>query len=317
MIELSKQAAPLITIVLPVYNGGEYLLKSVASVLNQTFTNFELLILDDCSKDGSLLYLQSINDSRVTLFINEKNKGLFYNLNFLINKSTSGLIKLWAQDDIMYPHCIGSFVAFHNQYPNLGFSYSQRDIINEKGIVKSIANDDPTPIIVSPNLHARIAYFTGSIAGNIANVCISKKALGEVGLFKENMKISADFDMWVRLAEKHDTGYIKDKLIQLRDHEEQLSRNESLYIFHLKEDLEIYRYLDNYVDSNIREAGKQMMRRYKLVFYYTLMVKALLKLNFKTVYLFYKELSSYDNFFLLTISFIKAKMNKKSKPNLF
>jgi glycosyltransferase involved in cell wall biosynthesis len=314
MSESTFDKAPLISVVLPVYNGGQHLQQSVQSVLSQKLTNFELLIVDDCSTDGSLEYLQSLRDKRVQLFTNEQNTGLFYNLNFLIGKSKASLIKLWAQDDIMHTHCLGTFADFYNQHPNIGFIYSQRDIIDEAGNVKDLGVVDSTPAIISPDLHAGIAYFIGSITGNISSVCISRKAFDEVGLFNEQMKISADFEMWVRLARNHDTGFINDHLLQLRDHGGQLSRNESLYINHLLEDLEVYRYLDSYVPVHLKREGKKLMRHHKLVFYYTLMVKALLKGNINTAYLFYKGLSAYDNFFRMSISFLHAKMGK-SIPN--
>lgn len=300
-----------ISVFLPVYNGGEYLRQSLQSVLNQQFTQFELLIIDDCSTDGSFDYLRNINDPRISLFKNEPNRGLFYNLNFLISQSRSPLIKLWAQDDIMYPNCLGTFVDFFNNYPDIGFCYSGRDMIDEHGIIRETTNVDNTPTIISTALHARIAYYTGSIAGNISNVCINKKALNKVGLFKEYMRISADFDMWVRLAKDHETGFIREKLIQLRDHDKQLSRNEKYYIDHVKEDLEIYKYLDTYVTLEQKKVGHQLMLESKLVFYYTLMVKAFLKLDFITGKKYFKLISTYQKISSLTISFIKVKFFKK------
>lgn len=313
--EQKLETTQSISVILPVYNGGSYLISSVESVLNQSFKNFELLILDDCSTDNSWGYLNGINDTRITLYKNEVNKGLFYNLNFLIKKSNSNLIKLWAQDDIMYPHCLESFVSYHRNHPGIGFSYSMRDIIDEKGIVKKLNEEDSTSELISSDMHARIAFFTGSIAGNIANVCINREALNNVGLFNENMKISADFDMWVRLAKEYDTGFIRNKLIQLRDHAGQLSRNETFYINHVKEDLIVYRNLLGYVSPQLKKEGKLLLRNHKFVFYYTLMVKALIKGKFKTAYQFYKELCSMDNFFKVTISFIKAKTSKPAIPN--
>ena len=300
-----------ISVVLPVYNGGEYLKKSVESVLTQDLQYFEFLILDDCSTDGSYEYLEGLNDDRIKLFRNEKNKGLFYNLNFLIAQSKSPLIKLWAQDDIMYPKCLFGFVNFHAKHPQIGFSYSGRTIIDEKGDIKENDRIDTTPEIISTELHARIAYYTGSIAGNIANVCISKDALDRVGPFNEEMKISADFDMWVRLAEHYETGFIKENLIQLRDHSGQLSRDEVLYINHVREDFEVYKYLDNYVPPKLRKEGKVIMRKQKLLFYYTLMLKSILKMKIKTARDYFKLISSYEkNFTLLTVKFFKSKMNK-------
>ena len=297
-----------ISVVLPVYNGGNYLKLSIESVLAQEYSNFEMLIIDDCSTDASLEYLKSINDPRITVFSNKENRGLFFNLNFLINKSKTSLIKLWAQDDIMYPNCLGSFVDFFNKYPNIGFCYSGRDIIDEHGIIKENNKVDNTPTIISTALHAKIAYYTGSIAGNIANVCLNKKALDKVGLFKEYMRISADFDMWVRLAKDHETGFIREKLIQLRNHDKQLSRTESLYINHVKEDLEVYRYLDNYVTPEQKTRGHKLMRENKLLFYYTLMLKTLPKFQVSTFFKYFRYLSHYDNFMLLSFAFVKSKL---------
>ncbi|MEO8961719.1 MAG: glycosyltransferase [Ginsengibacter sp.] len=302
-----------ISVLLPVYNGGEYLKQSLQSVLNQQFTDFEILIIDDCSTDDSFAYLESIHDSRITLFKNEQNRGLFFNLNYLIGQSRSPLIKLWAQDDIMYPQCLGSFVTFHKQYPHIGFSYSGRDIIDEQGTIKENNIVDNTPAIISTALHAKIAYYTGSIAGNIANVCINKKALNKVGLYNEQMKISADFDMWVRLAKDHDTGFMREKIIQLRDHDKQLSRNEKYYINHVKEDLEVYRYLDSYVTDEQRKEGHKVMRRSKLVFYYTLMIKCFMKGKLLLAYQYFRALAKHDNFLILTILFLKIKLTGRKK----
>ena len=305
--------APAITVILPVYNGGKYLISSVESVLKQSYTNYEFLILDDCSTDDSWQYLESIKSEKVTLYRNEKNKGLFFNLNFLIKESKSRLIKLWAQDDIMYPHCLESFVHFFEQYPQLGFAYSGIHNIDEDGIIKQHDYTDATPQIISTELHARIAYVTGSIAGNIANVCINRLALDKVGLFNEHMKISADFDMWVRLAKNHDTGFIGEALVQLRDHPGQLSRNESFYINHVREDLHVFRYLNNYVSKSLKEEGKKIMRNNKLVFYYTLMVKSFFKGQIGNTFLFLKALSGYDNIFKITSAFLGSKIRKSVK----
>lgn len=308
---------PIITVILAVYNGGAYLKQAVRSVLEQSMPHFEFLILDDQSSDGSYEWLQEMQDNRIHLFRNDVNKGLFYNLNFLINKSASSLVKLWSQDDIMYPHCLQTFVDFHHDYPQIGFSYSERDIIDEKGIIKENNVMDHTPNIVSTELHARIAYFTGSIAGNIANVCINKMALNKVGLFKEHMKISADFDMWVRLAEHYDTGFIREKLIQLRDHEGQLSRNEKYYINHVREDLEVYKYLNNYVSNSLKQEGEALMRIKKLPFYYTLMLKAFFKKEMSSGVAYFKLLNGYTNLFSLSAHYFKIKIFKKRVPEFF
>ncbi|HEU5053433.1 MAG TPA: glycosyltransferase [Hanamia sp.] len=297
-----------ISVVLPVYNGLPFLESSVHSVLLQSFPDFELLIVDDRSDDGSLEYLQSLNDPRIRLFINEANKGLFYNLNFLIRRAGSPLIKLWAQDDVMDLNCLHEILCFHERYPQVGFSYSAREIINLKGAVITGAKPDATPELISTSLHSRIAFFTGSIAGNIANVTLTRKALETVGLFDESMKISGDFDMWVRIAEKYPVGFINKPIVQLRDHPGQLSRQEKYYPDHLKEDLKVYAYLFKYASPAEKKEGRRLLRNHKLLFYYTLMIKAFLKGSFKTGISFYRTLSRFDNIYLMTFYFVKNRI---------
>ncbi len=303
-----------ISIILPVYNGIKFLERSVNSVLAQEFTNFEFLIVDDCSNDGSWEWLNFIKDKRVNLFKNESNKGLFFNLNFLLKQSKGNIIKLWSQDDVMYKDCIGKVISFHQQHKEIGFSYTGRDYIDEAGHLILSDNKDDTPIIVSSALHAKIAFFTGSIAGNIANVAINKSALNEVGLFNEQMKISGDFEMWVRLAEHRPVGFIRKSLIQLRSHAGQLSRQEKYYIHHLKEDIIAYYILLSYINSEQRKEGRLLLRNNKLLFYYTLMIKALGKGHLKTAAEFCRRLHDFDNIFILTAYFLKKRLFKNKIP---
>ncbi len=299
---------PVVSIILPVYNGIKYLPQSVDSILRQDFTDFEFLVLDDCSTDGSWEWLQSLNDERVSLVRNEQNRGLFYNLNFLIKKSKAGIIKLWSQDDVMYPNCIGAIVAFHRQHPQIGFSYTGRDYIDASGNNLNIQQQDDTPEIVSSVLHARIAFFTGSIAGNIANVAINKSALDKTGLFNEQMKISADFEMWVRLAKGYPVGFINKPLVQLRNHKEQLSSQEKYFIYHLKEDIQVYQILLSYVNEVQKKQGWKLLRNNKLLFYYTLMLKEFINGRFKTGWGFLNSLHQFDNVILLSFYYVKNKI---------
>ena len=287
----------------------KYLQQSVSSVLNQGFKDFEFLIIDDCSTDESWAYLQAINDARVHIFKNEINTGLFYNLNFLIKKSNSNLIKLWSQDDVMETNCIQEILAFHQRFPQIGFSYSGRRYIDANGDFLNISQIDETPELVSPQLHAHICFITGSIAGNIANVTLNKKTLEEVGYFNEQMKISGDFEMWVRLAKDNPVGFIKKELVQLRNHKDQLSGQEKYFIYHLKEDIEAYKILFGYITVKQAADGKIMLRNTKLIFYYTLMLKAVFKGRFTTAYRFCKLLGSFDNFLLLTWCYCKNKLS--------
>ncbi len=297
-----------ITVVLPVYNGGEYLQLSIDSVLNQQGVNIEFLIVDDCSTDGSWEYLQNIKDNRVALFRNTFNRGLFYNLNFLIKKSNSNLIKLWSQDDLMNEGCLLSFVNFHSKLDTIGFSYSSCEKIDEYGNVKNTILKDNTPEIISKDLHASICYYTGSIAGNIANVCITKNALDKVGLFNESMKISADFDMWVKLAKYYNIGFINIPLVKIRDHNGQLSRQEKFYVNHVEEDARVYNYLNSYISKDVQIKYNYYFVHYKLVFYFSLLIRSLVRVRFLQAFKIARIISRFTSLLTLVFIYVRIKL---------
>jgi len=306
-----------IAVVLPVYNGMKYLEENITSVLNQSFTEFTFYIADDCSADGSWEYLNSLTDERVKLLRNQKNLGLFPTLNLLCKQADSPIIKLWSQDDIMNPHCLRDTVHFHKKYPQIAFSYSNRQHIDESGnLLPSEDWKDQTPEFIPRKLHDRIALYTGSIAGNIANVAINREKLAEVGYFDETMTIAADFDMWVKLTEKYDIGKIGGELIKLRSHGGQLSRAPEFYLLHLTEEKKIFKRLFARSDNSLQKFGKKNMRWVKYPLYFSFMLLTLRRRQWKLAGRFYQELRELDNVFLLALrwSYLKAaKIFPKSK----
>ncbi len=101
---MSEKSNPLISVILPTYNGGSDLFLSVRSILMQTYDNFELLLIDDGSTDESLLLLGNIKDERLKIFKNSRNMGLSYSLNLGISLSNGEFIARMDADDISYPN---------------------------------------------------------------------------------------------------------------------------------------------------------------------------------------------------------------------
>lgn len=116
------KSSPLVTIILPVYNGEKTLKATLESLLNQTYSNFELLICIDGTKDDSRLIAEAFNDSRITIFENAKNLGLGSNVNKLISLSSleSQYIAMAEQDDIYVHERIEWQVAVFEEYANVG-----------------------------------------------------------------------------------------------------------------------------------------------------------------------------------------------------
>jgi hypothetical protein len=102
--------------------------------------------------------------------------------------------------------------------------YSGRHHIDEMGRRRAASAPDDTPAIVPPLLAARIMFYFGSIAGNIANVTVRREVWDALGGFREDLAVSGDFEYWTRLSERWPIGFQREPLVELRDHASQLSR---------------------------------------------------------------------------------------------
>lgn len=152
---------PLVSIIMSLYNTPEkYLRESIESILNQTYTNFEFIIINDGTKDNGVEVIESYKDDRIHLYHNEKNMGLEYSLNRGIFLANSDYIVRMDTDDIAYPERIKRQMDFfinNDKYAMIG---SRADLFNEDGIYgKSkcygeIENDDLVygPPFVHPTL---------------------------------------------------------------------------------------------------------------------------------------------------------------------
>lgn len=258
-----------ISVVLPVYNGLPYLRESVASVLAQDFDNYELIVSDDGSADGSREYLQSLQGSHpsLTIVFQEKNLGLFPNLNFLLGRCRFELIHLWSQDDIMKPECLREVVAFHNRYEDISMSYHGVDYIDANGDRVHEEKIDGTPALVSPGTYAKICIRWGCIAGNIANVTLVKSYLEKYGCFDASLKVSGDFELFTRLSAEHHIGFQREHLIYLRQHKGQLSRSASSVIPFVTEDIPINKALLERQEEGERPPA-EVYWRWKVQVYY-------------------------------------------------
>lgn len=250
-----------VSVILPVYNGYAYLKESVHSLLNQNILEFEILISDDGSNDGSNEILQEIegcNRNNVHVFYQQRNLGLFSNLNFLISKSKYPLIHLWSQDDVMKPECLSEIIDFHNRFSDISMSYHSLDYIDEEGHLISDVKKDNTPPLISPIMYANICIRWGCLAGNISNVTLVRSSIDKIGFFNQNLKVSGDFELFTRLSNDNNIGFLNKRLIYLRRHKGQLSKSVSSTLNFMIEDIPIYKGLIN----RIKNYNSQMGERY-------------------------------------------------------
>jgi glycosyltransferase involved in cell wall biosynthesis len=122
--------SPLVSVVIPAYNQAGFISETVQSVLNQTYPNIEVLVVNDASPDNTSQVVSQINDPRLKLLEHEKNLGLPAARNTGMRASQGELIALLDADDLFLPEKIQSHVDFLNQHPEIGVSYNARFELN-------------------------------------------------------------------------------------------------------------------------------------------------------------------------------------------
>ncbi|MFN0118601.1 MAG: glycosyltransferase [Elusimicrobiota bacterium] len=187
---------PQISVVMTVYNGMPFLKESVQSILKQTFQDFEFIIVDNLSTDGSVEYLESIQDKRVRLFKNKENMGQTKALNFGILQATAPYVARMDADDISLPYRFEKQIQCMETAPEVGVLGGWHEEIDENGRhLKTVRF--PTD---SHYLRA-CALSDGNLTPYILShptVIMRKDVLLKTGLYNEHIQVSQDFDLWFR-----------------------------------------------------------------------------------------------------------------------
>jgi len=126
---------PLVSLIMPAYNSARYIKYAIDSVLKQTYENWELIIVDDCSDDGTweVAYMLSTYDPRIKAYRNDENLGIVKNRNRAYSLSTGDLVAHFDNDDILERYSLDEMVRAFDKLPDVGLIYSDLAQIDEKG----------------------------------------------------------------------------------------------------------------------------------------------------------------------------------------
>lgn len=214
---MDKTISPTITVLMPVYNAQLYITEAINSVLNQTFTNFEFLIINDGSSDDSETIIKSFTDPRIVYLENEKNQGLIFTLNRGVSLAKGDYIARMDQDDIC------DLNRFQEQLSE--FSKND-DLVICGSFIKTFKNSIETYIDYMPSTHAQIIssiYFRCPFAHpSVMMKVTALKQLKEV--YREDYLLSEDYDLWSRLIYIGKGINIPKYLLNYRIHDKQMSQ---------------------------------------------------------------------------------------------
>jgi glycosyltransferase involved in cell wall biosynthesis len=237
-----------LSICLPTYNAGGFLSQALDSILNQTYKDYEIIIVDDNSTDNTPeiinRYLQK--DSRIKYFQNEQNLGIFHNWNKCLEYASGDCINMFAQDDVMLPRNLETKVKILDDNPHLGLVTSSVKIIDAKGNLSQWdwANYPEDKL-------AKGREWVINNAGEANPICcpfvlINRRVLEKVGgQFNTNLAYASDFEMWLRIGLVADLYFLEEALGYYRWHEGNKTHSFNDF-YKVEEQLQIW---DGIIDS--------------------------------------------------------------------
>jgi glycosyltransferase involved in cell wall biosynthesis len=215
-----SKSAPLVSICIPTYCGARHIAAAIDSVLNQTFTNFELLIVDDDSSDNTLAEVVKFSDSRIRVLKNKDNIGAQGNWNRCLDEARGKYIKLLPQDDSLASSCVEQQVEIFERdtMRKIELVFCARTIVNSKNkpvLLRAYS------ILGSGVIHAesivRSCVRRGTnLIGEPGAVLFRAETARAIGGFDANIPYVIDLDYWFRLLLKGDAYYFSDPLSSFR-----------------------------------------------------------------------------------------------------
>lgn len=200
-----------VSVIVTTFNRCQMLGETIASILNQSFQDFELIILDNMSQDGTEQFIKSIKDSRIRYFRNPNFGIIASNRNYGITKATGVYIAFCDDDDLWKKNKLELQINYLNENPGVVMCYSQAE---------SFLDDK----VVSECMSRRVvkdSHFFHLLSGNFipnSSVVIRKEIFEHIGMLSESPYLREDYEMWLRVSKNYLIHGLKSSLIRYRLH---------------------------------------------------------------------------------------------------
>lgn len=203
-----------VSLIMPLYNAEEYVESAIESILNQTYQNFELILIDDVSTDATMQKVSRFSDSRINILHNDKNRGIAYSRNRGLEVAQGEYIALMDDDDISLPERFEKQVSYLNEHPEIDFLGGRYQIISEQGQVlhePSIAYKNP--------LYIKALFLFQDIFSN-GEMMFRKETVKSHDIrYADNQYGMEDFKFWIECSKVGCFTTMEDVIFQHRVHE--------------------------------------------------------------------------------------------------
>ncbi|WP_191966058.1 glycosyltransferase family 2 protein [Oryzomonas japonica] len=259
----------LVSVIIPTYNGMRYLLESVQSVLNQTYPNFEVIVVDDGSSQDIRSVLAPVSDR--VIYLRQDNAGVGAARNLGLGAAKGLYVVFLDDDDLWLPGNLESLVRIIEKEPNCALVYSYPSLIDENG--KGIANERPTSM---PSGDVYLEFLRRNRINTPSVALLRKSCLDEVGFFNPNI-FCEDYELWLRVTRKFKIIFCGEELVCYRLRAGSVSK----------------RY-DSMLDGHVTIINSEIARSDDLIGLDKNSVRNAAKLNLNDIYRKYASIYYYD-----------------------
>ena len=267
MTENSQIHEPLVSICIPVFNGGKTIRKTINSVINQTYKNLEIIIVDNCSTDSTVEIVQEFKDSRIRLILNN----IHYpcgedNWNRCFQYVHGEFMAIFHADDVYLPQMVSRQIETFKKYPRIGGVFTQGNIINE---LDEVVGKFRLPSnIKNEILYSYPPLFLTTLEYSDFLICSSAMLRTDLYMkispFRYDQFYSAsDLDMWLRAAKCAPIIILDETLMNYR-----ISKTQGTYLINHSrtEESDFFKVMDYHIEDNKNslEIADSIKNRYEL-----------------------------------------------------
>lgn len=197
------------TVVIPLYNKENFIGRTLNSVLEQTYTDFKVIIVNDASTDNSLTVAQGYNDERIAIINHDINKGLSASRNTGIKNANTEYIAFLDADDIWKPQFLKKIYSLIQLYPQASLFATKY----EENYPGNVTIDLKIPDLQLQDNHGIVAYFENDLKKpllSFSSICIKKEVFNKAGYFDESITFGEDIDFYIRANYTFDLAYYNE-----------------------------------------------------------------------------------------------------------
>ncbi len=225
---------PLVDIVVPAFNAEKYIKQTLESILQQTYENYNIYIINDGSTDNTNSVIQKFNSNNIFI-VDQNNSGPSKSRNNGYRNGKGKYVVFLDSDDLWSPEFLERTVKFLEQHENIGYVFTEFSTFNTSGTIRERWSQEDGRVFEIPALNSadREKIFSRKIWSDLlvgsfvpmGGALLRRESVDDTGLFDESLTNAEDREFFIRLSYEYDSAFIDECLFHYRIHENSLSRN--------------------------------------------------------------------------------------------